>query len=346
VTVATTWYWLIAATLAIYVVLDGYDLGVGILHLFVAKDEAERSHSVHTILPLWDGNEVWLLALAGTLVFAFPTAYAAAFSGFYLPLMIVLWLIIGRALAIELRHHAEGPVWRPFWDTIFAVTSVLITACFGLALGNVIRGVPIDAEGRFFEPLWTDLGVRGQTGIVDVYTVVVAAAVLAALALHGAVWLVFTAQGRVRERARKLAPRLWFVVLATTLAVTAASWGVQPRIPARMAAAPAGFVFPAAALAGLAGVLLFLRRGAAGPAFVSSCAYLAAMVFSAAYGAYPYVLASNGDPARGLTVAAAAAPDSSLRTALWWWLPGMALAAAYSVYVHRAVRGRPPANGH
>jgi cytochrome d ubiquinol oxidase subunit II len=341
VTVATLWYWLIVATLAVYVVLDGYDLGVGILHLFVARDEGERSHAVRTILPVWDGNEVWLLAFGATLVFAFPTAYAVGFSGFYLPLMILLWLVIGRALAIELRHHAEGPVWRPFWDTIFAVTSVLITACFGLALGNVVRGVPIDERGRFFEPLWTDMGVRGQTGVVDVYTLVVAAAVLAALALHGALWLALNADGRVRERARRLAPRLWGAVLATALAATAASWSVQPHIPARMAAAPAGYAFPAAALAALAGVLVFLRREAPGKAFACSAAFLAAMVLTAAYGAYPYVLASNGDPARGLTVASAAAPDPSLRAALWWWLPGMALALASSAFVHRTVRRSP-----
>src|SRR5262249_48825269 len=141
------WFWLVAIMVAGYVVLDGFDLGAGIVHLFIARDEAERGRILRSIGPVWDGNEVWLLAGGGTLYFAFPALYASAFSGFYLALMIVLWLLILRGISIELRNHIDNPVWRPFWDKVFGASSAVLTLLFGVALGNVVRGVPIDSNG-------------------------------------------------------------------------------------------------------------------------------------------------------------------------------------------------------
>src|SRR4029079_5071373 len=134
----TVWYFLAAFVLSTYVVLDGFDLGAGVLHLFVGRTEEQRNEVIHSIGPVWDGNEVWLIASGGALVLAFPTLYAVAFSGFYLPLMMVLWLLMGRALGIEMRHHLTDPMWNQFWDAIFAVSSFLLAIFFGAALGNVV----------------------------------------------------------------------------------------------------------------------------------------------------------------------------------------------------------------
>src|ERR1700757_2901604 len=130
------WFWLVAVMIVGYVVLDGFDLGVGVLHLFLPRSEAERKASLHSIGPVWDGNEVWLLAGGGTLYFAFPLLYASAFSGFYLPLMIVLWLLVARGISVELRHHLESPVWRQLFDGCFGISSLLLTVFYGAALGN------------------------------------------------------------------------------------------------------------------------------------------------------------------------------------------------------------------
>src|SRR3989449_1696801 len=143
----TVWYCLIAAMIAVYVLLDGFDLGAGIVHLVVAKSDAERRQVLRTIGPVWNGNEVWLLATGGTLYFAFPALYASGFSGFYLPLMIVLWLLILRGISIEFRDHIQSAVWDPFWDFLFCASSLLLCVFFGAALGNVVRGVPLDSSG-------------------------------------------------------------------------------------------------------------------------------------------------------------------------------------------------------
>ena len=146
----TLWFWIVALMLTAYIVLDGFDLGVGAIYLLVARTDSERTQAMRSIGPVWDGNEVWLLAAAGTLFFAFPPLYATAFSGFYLPLMIVLWLIILRGVSIELRGHSPDPLWRGFFEVLFCLSSASLAIFFGAALGNVVRGVPIGADGYFF----------------------------------------------------------------------------------------------------------------------------------------------------------------------------------------------------
>src|SRR6266851_2242281 len=161
----TVWYCLVALTLVFYVLLDGFDLGAGILHLVVARTGEERRQVLRSIGPVWDGNEVWLLATGGTLFFAFPALYASGFSGFYLPLMIVLWLLVLRGISIEFRNHVHSQVWTPFWDFVFCFSSLLLAIFYGAALGNVVRGVPLDARGYFFEPLWTNFRLVGGCGL-------------------------------------------------------------------------------------------------------------------------------------------------------------------------------------
>src|SRR6476619_1477586 len=153
----TIWFLLVALIMVAYVVLDGFDLGAGILNLFVAKNHDERRLVLRSVGPVWDGNEVWLLAAGGSLFFAFPSVYAISFSGFYLPLMMVLWLLILRGVGIELRSHVNDPLWWSACDFLFSFSSFLLALFFGVAIGNVVRGVPIEPNGYFFEPLWTDL---------------------------------------------------------------------------------------------------------------------------------------------------------------------------------------------
>ena len=193
------WFCIIAVMLAIYVVLDGFDLGAGIVHLGVARTEDERRAVLKSIGPVWDGNEVWLLAAGGTLYFAFPALYASSFSGFYLPLMMVLWLLILRGSAVEFRNHFDNKVWKPLWDVVFCFASGLLAIFFGAALGNVVRGVPLDASGDFFLPLWTNWQPGQNPGILDWYTVTVGLFAFLTLAQHGALWVAYKTVDELRK---------------------------------------------------------------------------------------------------------------------------------------------------
>jgi len=336
----TLWFCLVAIMIAGYVILDGFDLGAGAVHFFAAKTSEERRAVLGTIGPVWDGNEVWLLAAGGTLYFAFPALYATAFSGFYLPLMIVLWLLILRGLSIEFRNHIDSPAWTPLWDALFAGSSILLAVVLGAALGNVVRGVPLDPEGRFFEPLWTNFLPGPRSGILDWYTVLVGLTSLAALAMHGALWVALKTPEPIAGRAREIASRVWWGVLALTGVITLFTMRLQPQVPANLARWPWGTIFPLLALAGLIGVPWFLARRADGRAFFASTAYLAGMLTSAAFGLYPYVLPASTGIERGLTVHTAAAGESGLRIGVVWWTIGMALAVAYHVFVYRHFAGR------
>jgi len=339
----TLWFCLVAVMIGMYVVLDGFDLGAAVAGRLVARTPAERQAVLASIGPVWDGNEVWLLAGGGTLYFAFPALYAASFSGFYLPLMMVLWLLIGRGTGVELRSHVASDVWRTFWDAIVFVSSLLLAVFFGAALGNVVRGVPFGADGQFFLPLWSDFRLGPPSGILDWYTVLVGVTALLALALHGALWLAVKLPGELEARARRLARRLVWAVAAATALATWASFAVQPHIPESLAARPWGAVFPLLAVGGLAGVAWLGRRddaaGARG-AFLASCAYLLGMLTSAAFGLYPYVLPGRPAIASGLTAQGAAAPLYGLRIGLVLWIPGMILATLYSVHVYRSFAGK------
>jgi len=149
----TLWFWIVAAMLAAYATLDGFDLGAGIIYLLVARTDQERRAVLASIGPVWDGNEVWLIAGGAILFLAFPTLYASSFSGFYLPLMIVLWLLMLRGISLEFRNHLDSPAWAPGWDVVFAGASAALAAFYGAAIGNVVRGVPLDNSGYFFLPL-------------------------------------------------------------------------------------------------------------------------------------------------------------------------------------------------
>jgi len=334
------WFWIVAVMIAAYVVFDGFDLGVGILAPFIAKTEEERRVLFRSIGPVWDGNEVWLLAGGGTLYFAFPLLYASSFSGFYLPLMIVLWLLIMRGASIELRMHINHDVWRSFFDALFFISSALLAIFFGAALANVIRGVPLGADNYFFLPLWTNWRVGAQPGILDWYTVIGGVVAMVALATHGALWLALKAPGELEIRARRAATALWVVLLLVTCISLPATVAVRPGALANYKAYPALFLIPALVVATLIAMLSFTRQRRPLPAFLASCFYLVFMLVGAAVGLYPVLLPSSTDPARDITIASALAGPHSLHVGLIWWSFGLVLALAYFITSYSLFRGK------
>lgn len=342
------WFTLVALMLTAYVVLDGFDLGAGALHLAGARTENERRALLRSIGPVWDGNEVWLLAAGGTLFYAFPLLYASSFSGFYLPLCIVLWLFVLRAIGIEFRMHIDNDVWRDFFDGVFSIASLLLLVLFGAALGNVIRGVPLGADHYFFVPLWTDFLPGPQPGALDWYTILCAVMTVAATTLHGALFIGYKTTGPLNKRMRTFIKWLWPAVALGTLVSLGATMMVRPRVLDNYYVNPAGWLIPVAVVAGLGGMFYFTRTGQERNAFLSSCLYLVAMLCGAAFALYPVLLPSSGDPALSLTIWNAAAGPSSLAIGLIWWSIGMAIAIGYFVLIYTMFRGKVDAGpgGH
>ncbi len=334
------WFCVVAFMLAMYTILDGFDLGAGILHLYVARTEEERRMVLNAIGPVWDGNEVWLLAAGGTLYFAFPLLYASAFSGFYLPLIIVLWLLMLRGLGIELRHHVDHPLWKAFWDTTFCVGSSLLAVFFGAALGNVVRGVPLGADGYFFAPLWTSFTVQPEAGILDWFTVLMGLVAAATLKAHGANYLAMKTTGPVQERSRRVASfAVWGVVVLSIVTLIAAS-SIRPEIWSNYSEHPWGYIFPLLALAGLVGMVVFHRMKDDTKAFLSSSTFIGAMLASTAFGLFPNVLPASTDPKYSLTVYNTAAPSYGLGVGIVWWTIGIVIALGYFTYLFYSFRGK------
>jgi len=337
---ATVWFCLASVVIIGYVLLDGFDLGAGIVQVCVARAERDTDQVLSSIGPVWDGNEVWLLAAGGTLLFAFPILCAAAFSGFYLSLMIVLWLLILRGVSIEFRSHLEGPLWRPFWGTVFGLASAVLAMLLGVALGNVVRGVPLDPTGYFFLPLWTNLSPSGQVGIIDWYTLLVGAGSFLALAVHGSLWVVLKTGGSLQDRTRSFGAKCWAGSVAVTCTISVTSFQLQPNLLKEFRSHPWGVLFPAVAVAGMLGARLLSSRRRDTEAFLASCLYLTGMLTSVAFGIFPNVLPSNMAPDFSLTIYNSAAAQHGLIVGLWWFIPGMCLAIAYSVLVYRHFAGK------
>ena len=334
------WFWLVAVMIVGYVVLDGFDLGVGVLHLFLVRDEQERRQTLASIGPVWDGNEVWLLAGGGTLYFAFPLLYASAFSGFYLPLMIVLWLLVLRGVSLELRNHLDLGVWRTLLDGVFGLASSLLAVFYGAALANVIRGVPLQPDGYFFLPLWTNWLPGIHPGILDWYTVIGGLLALVALTLHGALWLTVKLAGSLAERARGIVHPLWLLLTALTVVSFFATNAVRPSILDNFFHAPVAFVVPVGVVVSMACIWWFNRAAQPLRAFLASCAYLFFMLTGACWGLYPVLLPATTGSANDITLGRALSGPHTLAVGLVWWAFGMALAVAYIVFVYSRFRGK------
>jgi cytochrome d ubiquinol oxidase subunit II len=323
------------------VVLDGFDLGAGVIHLFVARGDAERRTILRAIGPVWDGNEVWLVATGATLFLAFPALFTSSFSGFYLPLIIVLWLLMLRGIAIELRAQLPNPVWAAFWDGTFFLGSALLTLFYGAALANVVRGVPLDRSGSFFEPLWTGFFNPGGAtpGILDWYTLLIGLLALAVLTAHGANWIALKTEGSVRARARRLSVSAWLAMLVLTALGTFATFSLRPSLLQHFGDRPWGVVFPAIALAGLAGMGYYGFARREGAAFLSSAAYIAGMLAATAFALYPAVLPAVV-PAYSLTVHNASASSYGLSVGLVWWCMAIVLVTSYFSLNYWLFRGK------
>jgi len=342
------WFWLVAVMIVGYVVLDGFDLGVGVLHLFLVRTEAERRASLRSIGPVWDGNEVWLLAGGGTLYFAFPLLYASAFSGFYLPLMIVLWLLVLRGVSLELRNHIDVGVWLALLDGVFGLSSALLTIFFGAALANVLRGVPLQADGYFFLPLWTNWRPGVSPGILDWYTVIGGLVALVALTLHGTLWLAIKVSGDLAKRACSLINPLLALVSLLTIVSLIATIAVRPASLDNYYHYPFTFIVPVGVLACLAGIWFFNRNHQPVKAFLSSSVYLFFMLAGACWGVYPTLLPATTGADRDITLGRALSGPHTLSVGLAWWIFGMTLAIGYFVFVYSHFKGKVDADsaGH
>ncbi|MGO8797432.1 MAG: cytochrome d ubiquinol oxidase subunit II [Candidatus Sulfotelmatobacter sp.] len=342
----TLWFMVVAVMVAAYVVLDGFDLGAGAIYLGAGKTVDERRKILRAIGPVWDGNEVWLLAAGGTLYFAFPLLYASSFSGFYLPLMMVLWLLMLRGIGIELRAHMDNPVWVGFFDLIFCVSSVLLAIFFGAALGNVVRGVPLGVDGYFFEPLFTNFRASGNTGILDWYTVLTGVIALVTLTAHGSLYVAVKTDGDLNQRTRSIAMWLWPVQLILTIVGLAATLYVQPTVLDNYKQHAIGYLIPIVVFGSLATMMYGMRKGLDKLAFVGSALYIVGMLVGAAFALYPVVLPASTDPAhRSLTIYNTAAGHHGLTVGITWWIIGMILALGYFTFLFRMFRGKVELEG-
>jgi cytochrome d ubiquinol oxidase subunit II len=338
-TMASLWFWIVAVMVTVYVVLDGFDLGAGAIYLLAARTNDERRRVLRAIGPVWDGNEVWLLAAGGTLYFAFPQLYASSFSGFYLPLMIVLWLLMLRAVGIEFRAHIGNRIWQDFFDTVFAVSSILLCVFLGAALGNVVRGVPLDASGYFFEPLWTNFRLRSEVGILDWYTVLTGVVALVTLTAHGSHYVALKTDQDLGRRARGLALLCWPVQFFLTCISLLATYFIRPEVMTNYGRHSIGLVVPIVVFASLAVMLWATPKGREKVAFLASSLYITFMLVGAAFALYPVVLPAR-DHQYDLTIYNTSAGVHGLRVGLVWWVLGAVLAVGYFVLVYRMFRGK------
>ena len=313
---------LLAGMLTAYAVLDGYDLGVGAVLYVFGRTRAERADAMATIAPFWNGNEVWLIAAGGTLFALFPRAYAVSFSGFYLPLMIALWLFMGRGIAFELRNHFASELWQDFWDVVFALSSAGLAIVFGVALGNLIRGLPLDAGGYF---------LGSFSLLLNPYALGVGVLALIALAYHGLTYLYMSAPP-ARETLRTTVRRLWWLLVVAYVGVTVATAFVHPLGNQARLAAAAAFILSALAL--LASATL-TARGKFRASFRASSAFIALLVASAAGTIFPYLVPTYGGAPGGVSVFDTSPSSGTLAVIIAVLVVGLAAAVAYALFAAR-----------
>jgi cytochrome bd ubiquinol oxidase subunit II len=330
-TLADLWFVLFILIVAGYLILDGFDMGVGILHLPFARTDMERRTFLNSIGPVWDGNEVWLVLAGGVLFAVFPLVYASLFSGFYLAFVLVLLVLILRPVALEFRSKEPSPRWRSMWDTVFGLASAGLALLLGIAFGNVLSGVPLDAEGNI------------QVSLIDLLTpfaLLVGVTTVAMLAAHGAIYLVIKTEDELQARLVRVVPRLLgiFFVLNTLVVITMVLF--QQQITERYTNDIWPVIFPAAALLALIAAWMLVRRGEMFRAFIASSAMIALLIVSGAIGIYPNLLISTTDPAYNLTVTNAASADNTLMVCLIVALIGIPFVLLYTTGVYYIFRGK------
>jgi cytochrome d ubiquinol oxidase subunit II len=325
------WFVLFVVIVAGYLILDGFDMGVGILHLPVARSDVERRTFLNSIGPVWDGNEVWLILGGGVLFAVFPLAYASLFSGFYLAFMLVLLVMILRTVALEFRSKERSPRWRTTWDVVFGGASLGLALLLGVAFGNVLSGVPIDAAGNITVSL---------IDLLTPFALLVGVTTVAMFAMHGSIYLSLKTDGDLHDRIGRIIPPLMVAFFALNTLVIIAMVLFRQDITERYTTDIWPVVFPAAALAALIAAWYLLRRGRALAAFVASSAMIALLLVSGAIGMYPNLLISTTDRAYDLTIFNAASADNTLVVALIIALIGMPFVLLYTAGVYFIFRGK------
>jgi cytochrome bd ubiquinol oxidase subunit II len=334
------WYGVIGFMLVVYIVLDGRNFGVGILQRLVAKTPDERRQVMAAIGPQWSWHEVWLVAFGGTLVAVFPRLMASAFSGYYLALVLILWCLLIRGVSLEVVEHVNDRQWREFWDGALALSSVLLAVLFGLAGGNLVRGVPLDDHGNFSMAFFTDFGVRGHVGLLDWYTLSVATFAVVVLAAHGATYLARETQGPVRDRCVRYARSLWAATAPIFLIVAVESWAVRPDLPAEAIGSSIVWL-------GVIGIVIsttVLVSGLVGRqdarAVVGSNGLIASLLATGGVAMFPVMLHSTLAPANSLSAFALASDHTALMLASIWWPIGCVLAISYLAFTSRGNAGK------
>jgi cytochrome d ubiquinol oxidase subunit II len=330
----TVWFVLLAAVITVYVVLDGFDLGAGTLYFLLGRTAGERERISSAIGPVWNGNETWLVVGGGVLFLSFPKAYAGAFSGLYFGLILVLWLLIGRGLALEFRHQIDHPLWHQATDAVFSVASALLTFVLGVALGNIVRGVPIGANGYFQLTLFH---------ILNWYALLVGLLAVLVLCAQAASFLAVRAEGDLGARAQSLARRLVPAQIVGGIALVGPTYAVRHHMLTVFGHHPWAIVFPAAGAVAIVTETIAQAQGRWGRAFATNCLALAALLATMAAGVYPNILPARQGHPFSLTINNAAAPAYSLDVAIIWFPIGMVLAACYFTYVYRNLFRSPPA---
>lgn len=325
ITLQVIWLLLIGILIIGYAILDGFDLGVGCWHLFAKKGD-ERSSFIRSIEPFWDGNEVWLLTGGGALFAAFPPVYATVFSGFYLALMLVLLGLIFRAVSIEYRNKVEDPRWVTAWDVAFSLGSMLPTLLYAVAVGNLLRGLELDAKGDY---------TGGFFALLNPYSLVVGLVGFAMFALHGALYLAVKTDGDTQLKARRWAAQAWQVY--ALLYFIAAGWTACCYLRN-------GLVLPFAlatlSVVALALIRAFNRKGEDLKAFLASCASIALVMLSVVAVLFPNLVIATNDPALSLTIFNASSSLRTLSVMLVIALLGMPVVIGYTIFIHRIFKGK------
>jgi cytochrome bd ubiquinol oxidase subunit II len=341
----TVWFVIVALATAAYAATDGFDLGIGILFPLLGRNDAERGTVRATISHLWRAYEVWLIVLGALLFLAFPRLYAVSFSGFYLAFMVLLWCLIGRGLALEIRSHLGPPVWRRACDILFPIASFLIAFSLGAAAGNVIRGVPLDARGLLFLPLWTNLSLKGGPAIFDWYTLLTGAATAAAFALHGANYVALKTTDELRQRARRMALRSALPTGVFGLAAFVLAPVINPPLLRNFQAHPSLYLVVVLTVGAFIAAVLWEKSGHDRAAFGASSLLIVGAVASMAVALYPHLLPAWPDPAYSLTIHNASASPYGLKVALVWFVVGLVLIGIYMFVTHRPFTGRVHSEG-
>lgn len=327
----TLWYAIIGISMIMYTVLDGFDLGVGALHPF-AKSDHQRRIFLNAIGPVWDGNEVWIVIVMGGLLAGFPNAYAAIFSGFYTLLMILIAGLIFRAVAIEFRSKQESPKWRQFWDIIFFISSVVTGIVVGIALGNLMLGIPLTQTQEYYGGFWA---------LINPYSILVGLTGMSLFAMHGAIYLTMKTEGETYEIVRYWINRAIAIFLFFYLTTSIVTMLYVPRMTHQMQKYPVFLLVPLLAFVAIFSIPWLVRKRKDGWAFIFSSISIALLVGLFGLGTYPYLVYSTVDPElNSLTIYNAASSHASLKNLLTVVLIGVPLVLAYGFWIYRVFRGK------